>query len=77
MTEMLPVPSVKQPAMNLLGLRAAGSVMVGACWLAFIVLFLAFFAGEMNFWPKAAVFIASGSTAGGLTAFMWIRWALG
>jgi hypothetical protein len=62
--------------MNSLGLKAAGTIMLGACWLAFILLYLAFFAGDMSFWQKAAVFIASGAIVGGLTAVMWIRWAL-
>jgi len=62
--------------MKSLGLKAAGTVMLGAGWLAFIVLFLAFFAGDMDFWQKVAVFIASGAIVGGLIAVMWIRWAL-
>lgn len=62
--------------MKSLGLKTAGTVILGAGWLTFIVLFLAFFAGNMDFWQKVAIFIASGAIVGGLTAVMWIRWAL-
>ncbi|MCK4424989.1 hypothetical protein KAU93_04815 [Candidatus Bathyarchaeota archaeon] len=62
--------------MNSLGTRAAGTVMLNACWLTFIVIYLAFFAGDMDFWQKLAIFIASGTIVGGITAFMWIKWAL-
>ena len=63
-------------AMNSLGTRVAGTVLVGAFWLAFIVLYLAFFAGGFDFWQKLAIFIASGAIVTGIVAVIWIKWAL-
>jgi len=63
--------------MRSLGSRIAGTVVVGVCWFAFILLFLAFYAGNFNFWQDLAVFIVSVIVACGIVAAMWIRWALG
>jgi hypothetical protein len=62
--------------MTSLGMRVAGTVLVGAFWLAFIVLYLAFFAGGLDFWQKLAVFIASRAIVTGIVAVIWIKWAL-
>lgn len=62
--------------MNSLGPRAAATVIIGVGWLAFIVLYLAFFAGSFDFWQKLAVLIASGAIACGIVALMWIKWML-
>jgi hypothetical protein len=62
--------------MNSLGLRVASTIVIGVGWLAFIVLYLAFFAGGFDFWQKLAVFIASGAIACGIVALMWVRWAI-
>ena len=62
--------------MNSLGSRVAGTVIVGVCWLAFILLFLAFFIGSFDFWQNIAIFIVSLIVAGGIIAVMWIKWAL-
>ena len=62
--------------MNSLGSRVAGMVIVGVCWLAFVLLFFAFFAGNFSFWQNVAVFIVSVIVAGGIVAVMWIKWAL-
>jgi hypothetical protein len=62
--------------MNSLGTRVAATVIIGVGWLAFIVLYLAFFAGTFDFWQKLAIFIASGAIAAGLIALMWLRWAI-
>jgi hypothetical protein len=59
-----------------MGSRIAGTVIVGVCWLAFIILFLAFFAGGFSFWQNLAVFAVSTIVAIGLIAVMWIQWAL-
>lgn len=45
-------------------------------WLAFIVLFLAFFPANLDFWQNLAVFIASGSIMICIIAVLWIRWAM-
>ncbi len=62
--------------MSSMGTRAAGTILVGVLWFAFIVLYLAFYAVNFNLWQKAAVFLASGAIAGGLIAVFWIKWAL-
>jgi len=51
--------------MNSLGSKVAATVIIGVGWLAFIVLYLAFFAGNFDFWQKLAILIASGAIACG------------
>jgi hypothetical protein len=36
--------------------------MTAACRVAFVVIYLAFFAGDFDFWQKLAVFLALGAT---------------
>jgi len=62
--------------MNSLSSRVYGTVILGVCWLVFIVLYLAFFAGGFDFWQKLAIFIASGAIVCGIITVMWIRFAL-
>jgi len=62
--------------MDSLGLRISATVVAIVGWLAFIVLYLAFFVGNFDFWQKLAVFIASGAIILGIIAIVWIRWAL-
>jgi len=57
--------------------RVIGTVIVLFGWLAFIVLYLAFFADNFDFWQRAAIFIASGAIVIAIVAIFWIRWALG
>jgi hypothetical protein len=59
-----------------LGTRVAGTVAVVFGWLAFVVLYLAFFADGFDFWQKTAVFIASGAIVLGAITLMWIRYVL-
>jgi len=59
-----------------LGSRVAGTVVVGVCWLVFILLWLAFFAGNFDFWQNLAIFLVSVIIASGVVAVMWIKWAL-
>jgi hypothetical protein len=63
--------------MKSLGSRVAGTVIVGVCWISFILLFLAFYAGNFNFWQNLAILIVSVIVACGIAAAMWIKWALG
>jgi len=58
------------------GARVSGTVAVIFGWLAFIVLYLAFFAVGFDFWQKLAIFIASGAIVIGAIALMWIRYIL-
>lgn len=57
-------------------MRISATVATIVGWLAFIVLYLAFFVGNFDFWQKLAVFIASGAIVLGIIAIVWIRWAL-
>lgn len=60
-----------------LATRVTGTVVFIFGWLAFIVLYLAFFAGNFDFWQKLAIFIASGAIVIGATTLMWIKYMLG
>ena len=62
--------------MNTLGSRIAATIMATALWLAFIVLYLAFFAGSFDLWQKLAIFIASAAIVIGAVAAMWTKWVL-
>jgi hypothetical protein len=52
------------------------TILAGAIWFAFIVLYLAFYAGGMDFWQKAAVFLASGVIVGAIIEVLWARYGL-
>jgi hypothetical protein len=62
--------------MNTLGSRVAATIMAAAFWLAFIVLYLAFFAGIFDVWQKLAIFIASAVIVIGTVVAMWTKWVL-
>ncbi len=62
--------------MNNIGNRVVGTVVAFFGWLAFVVLYLAFYAPNFNFWQSLAVFIASGSIVIAIVAVLWIKWAL-
>jgi pilus assembly protein TadC len=59
-----------------LGSRIAATILVIVFWFAFIVLYLAFFAWGLDWWQKAAVFLASGAIAIGLIAVFWVKWII-
>jgi len=63
-------------AMNSISSRTIGTVVALFGWLAFIALYLAFYAGGFDFWQKLAVFIASGAIVIAVVAVLWIRWAM-
>jgi hypothetical protein len=52
------------------------TILAGAIWFALIVLYLAFYAGGMDFWQKGAVFLASGVIVGGIIGVLWARYGL-
>ncbi len=52
------------------------TILAGAIWFAFILLYLAFYAGGMDFWQKAAVFLASGAIVGAIIGVFWARYGL-
>jgi Trk-type K+ transport system membrane component len=58
------------------GSRIAATILVIVFWFAFIVLYLAFFAGGLDWWQRAAVFLASGAIAIGLVAAFWVKWTI-
>ena len=62
--------------MDSLGAKAAGTVAILFGWLAIIVLYLAFFAGNFDFWQKLAIFIASGAVVIAIVSVTWIKWTL-
>ncbi len=68
--------SVRPVAMKSIGTKVAATIFVSVFWFAFIVLYLAFFAGGLNLWQKAAVFLASGAIASGIIAVFWVKWAM-
>jgi membrane protein DedA with SNARE-associated domain len=57
-----------------LALRMAATILAGALWFAFIVLYLAFYAGNLDVWQKAAVFLASGTLVGAIVAVFWVTY---
>jgi len=52
------------------------TILAGAIWFAFIVLYLAFYAGGIDFWQKAAVFLASGAIVVAIIGVFWARYGL-
>jgi hypothetical protein len=63
--------------MRSFGSRVAATIVVGVGWLVFILLWLAFYAGDFDFWQNIAVLLASVIVAIGITGVMWVKWALG
>jgi hypothetical protein len=62
--------------MTSFGNRVAGTIIVGVCWLAFLLFFLAFFAGNFDLLQDIAIFFVSIIVAIGIVAVMWIKWTL-
>ena len=58
-----------------MGSRIAATILIGVFWFAFIVLYLTFFAVDLNWWQKVAMFLATGAIATGLIAVLWVKWA--
>jgi membrane protein DedA with SNARE-associated domain len=55
--------------------RIVATILAGAVWFAFIVLYLAFFSGNLDFWQKLAVFLASGALVGAVIAVFWVTYS--
>jgi len=62
--------------MNNMAAKIAGSVVAFLGWLAFIVIYLAFFTESFTFWQKLAVFIASGAILLAILIILWVKWAI-
>ena len=73
-TEFKPYRSGEDEMVSLAS-SVTATVIAGVVWFAFIVLYLAFYAGNMGLWQKAAVFLASGAIVGGIVAVFWTRYA--
>jgi hypothetical protein len=54
--------SIRIACMRSFGSRVAGTIIVGVGWLAFILLWLAFYAGDFDFWQNLAVFFGLGDS---------------
>jgi hypothetical protein len=63
--------------MRSLGSRIAGTILVGVGWLVFMLVWLAFYAGNYGFWQNIAILLASVVVAIGITAVTWIEWIIG
>ena len=59
-----------------LAASVTATILAVAMWFAFIVLYLAFYAGGMDFWQKTAVFLASGAIVIAIIAVFWARYGL-
>ena len=51
------------------GSGLAATVVVGVGWLVFILIWLAFYAGNFDFWQTILAI--------GITAVIWMKWAMG
>ncbi len=58
------------------GWRVALSIIVGVGWLAFLILWLFFYAGDFNIYQNIAVFIVSILVLGGVMGAAWASWGL-
>jgi len=54
--------------------RLAATILAGAIWFAFVVLYLAFYSGNLDLWQKTAVFLASGALVGAVIAIFWVTY---
>lgn len=54
--------------------RLAATILAGAIWFAFVVLYLAFYSGNLDLWQKTAVFLASGALVGAVIAVFWVTY---
>ncbi|UCC33770.1 MAG: hypothetical protein JSW53_01850 [Candidatus Bathyarchaeota archaeon] len=62
--------------MSSLGSRVAATIIAAAFWLAFIILYLTFFASSFDMWQKLAIFSASAAIVVGTVVAMWAKWIL-
>jgi hypothetical protein len=53
--------------------RVERTIIIGVCWLVFIVLYLAFNPAQLGFWQNVAAFLTSGIIAASSIAITWIQ----
>ncbi|MCK5631387.1 hypothetical protein KAH85_02405 [Candidatus Bathyarchaeota archaeon] len=58
--------------MSSISSRLAATVVAGIGWLVFVIIYLAFFAGNFDFWQNIAILIVSCLIDGGIIAVIWI-----
>ncbi len=56
--------------------RVALSIIVGVGWLIFLILWLAFFAGDFSVYQNIAVFLVSILAVGGILGPAWAHWGM-
>ena len=59
--------------MNTIGSRIATTILTGIAWLAFTILFLAFYAGDFDIWQNIAILLVSALVALGIVAVTWTQ----
>jgi hypothetical protein len=59
--------------MNSVISRIAITFITGISWLAFVILFLAFYSGNFDVWQNIAVILVSTLIALAIVALTWIR----
>jgi hypothetical protein len=52
--------------------RLAATVVAGIGWLVFIIIYIAFFAGNFDFWQNIAILMVSCLIDCGIIAVIWI-----
>lgn len=62
--------------MGSLGSRISATIITGVCWLAFALLYLAFYASSFDFWQNIAIMLVSMLVTIGVIAVVWIRWII-
>jgi hypothetical protein len=55
------------------GSRVDKTIIIGASWIVFVALFLAFNPAKLGFWQNIGAFIASGAIVSGLIALTWTK----
>ncbi len=56
--------------------RVAVSIVVGVAWLAFLIIFLAFYADRFSVYQNLAVFLVSVLVVGAILCPMWVYWGI-
>ena len=68
-------PVSSKPGTIPLASRIVATILAGAIWFAFVVLYLAFYSGDLDLWQKLAVFLASGALVGAVIAIFWVTYS--
>ena len=64
---------IKTPEMRW---RVSLSIIMGVGWLAFLILWLAFYASDFNIYQNIAVVLASILLVGGVLGAAWASWGM-